>query len=130
MSARSRELTRLRLDPFVSHLRGAAAAPSYTTELSPRTFWNFAREFSSFGWQGRRREVFFSILGKQGLSHRVDRSKASLRAFLLQYLEQYNQTSAPFKWTKGPEKLQRIIEATKAAHHNGQLPKRRRKRAR
>jgi len=75
-------------------------------------------------------EVFFSILGKQGLSHRVDRSKASLRAFLLKYLEQYNQASAPFTWTKGPEKLQHIIEATKAAHHNGQLPKRRRKRAR
>jgi len=74
-------------------------------------------------------EVFFSILGKQGLSHRVDRSKTSLRTFLLQYLEHYNQASAPFTWTKGPEKLQRIIEATKAAHHNGQLPKRRRKRA-
>ena len=70
-------------------------------------------------------EVFFSILGKQGLSHRVDRSKRSLRAFLLQYLEQYNPTSVPFTWTKGPEKLQRIIEATNAAHHNGQLPKRR-----
>src|SRR5437899_4889980 len=75
-------------------------------------------------------EVFFSILGKQGLSHRVDRSKTSLRSFLLQYLEHYNQASAPFTWTKGPEKLQRIIEATKAAHHNGQLPKRGRKRAR
>ena len=69
-------------------------------------------------------ECFFSILGKQGLSHRVDRSKVSLRTFLLQYLEKYNETSAPFTWTKGPEKLQRIIEATKAAHHNGQLPKR------
>ena len=75
-------------------------------------------------------EVFFSILGKQGLSQHVDHSKASLRTFLLQYLEQYNQTSAPFTCTKGPEKLQRIIEATKAAHHNGQLPKRRQKRAR
>ena len=76
-------------------------------------------------------EVFFSILGKQGLSHRVDRSKGSLRAFLLQYLDQYNQTRGPFTWTKGPEKLQRIIEATRAAHHNGQLPKRRpRKRTR
>jgi hypothetical protein len=75
-------------------------------------------------------EVFFSILGKQGLSHRVDRSKASLRTFLLQYLDQYNHTSAPFTWTKGPENLQRIIEATKAAHHNGQLPTRRRKRLR
>jgi len=75
-------------------------------------------------------EVFFSILGKQGLSHRVDRSKASLRAFLLEYLDKYNETSAPFTWTKGPEKLQRIIEATKAAHDNGQIPKRRRQRAR
>jgi transposase len=73
-------------------------------------------------------EVFFSILGKQGLSQRVDRSKASLRTFLLQYLEQYNQTSAPFTWTKGPEKLQRIIDATKAAHENGQIPTRRRRR--
>ena len=76
-------------------------------------------------------ECFFSILGKQGLSHRVDRSKSSLRTFLLQYLENYNETSAPFTWTKGPEKLQRIIEATKAAHHNGHLPKRKpRKRTR
>lgn len=72
-------------------------------------------------------EVFFSILGKQGLTQRVDRSKHSLRGFLLQYLETYNQTSAPFTWTKGPEKLQRIIDATKAAHDNGQIPKRRRR---
>ena len=70
-------------------------------------------------------ECFFSILGKQGLSQRVDRSTVSLRAFLLRYLEKYNETSAPFTWTKGPEKLQRIIEATKAAHANGQIPKRR-----
>lgn len=70
-------------------------------------------------------ECFFSILGKQGLTHRVDRSKASLRTFLLQYLETYNETSVPFTWTKGPEKLQSIIEATKAAHHNGDIPKRR-----
>jgi transposase len=75
-------------------------------------------------------EVFFSILGKQGLAQRVDRSKASLRGFLLQYLETYNQTSAPFTWTMGPEKLQRIIDATKAAHENGQIPKRRRRRRR
>ena len=73
-------------------------------------------------------ECFFSILGKQGLSQRVDRSKHSLRAFLLQYLATYNETSVPFTWTKGPEKLQSIIEATKAAHENGQIPKRRRRR--
>jgi transposase len=72
-------------------------------------------------------ECFFGILGKQGLSQRVDRSKRSLRAFLLQYLATYNETSAPFTWTKGPEKLQRIIEATKAAHENGQIPHQRRR---
>jgi transposase len=75
-------------------------------------------------------EVFFSILGKQGLTQRVDRSTRSLRAFLLRYLEQYNETSAPFTWTKGPEKLQRIIETTAAAHTNGQIPKRPRRRRR
>jgi len=73
-------------------------------------------------------ECFFSILSKQGLSHRVDRSKRSLRTFLLQYLDTYNKTSGPFTWSKGPEKLQSIIEATKAAHENGQIPKRRRRR--
>jgi transposase len=59
-------------------------------------------------------ERFFSILWKQGLSQRVDRSKKSLREFLLEYLAAYNVTSDPFTWTKGPEQLQGIIEATKA----------------
>ncbi len=36
-------------------------------------------------------ECFFSILGKQGLAHRVDRSTHSLRAFLVQYLANYNE---------------------------------------
>ena len=40
-----------------------------------------------------------------------------------------NQTSAPFTWTTGPDKLQPIIDATKAAHP-GLLPKRRRNRPR
>jgi len=71
-------------------------------------------------------ECFFSILGKQGLSQRVDRSKQSLRAFLHQYLDTYNETSAPFTWTKGPEKLQRIIDATQA-YQEGHPPKRRRR---
>jgi hypothetical protein len=71
-------------------------------------------------------ECFFSILGKQALSQRVDPSKRSLRAFLLEYLDHYNDSSAPFTWTKGPEKLQRIIEATKA-YQDGHPPKRRRR---
>ncbi|MCL4195341.1 MAG: IS630 family transposase, partial [Thermoguttaceae bacterium] len=75
-------------------------------------------------------EVFFSILGKQGLAHRVDRSKRSLKAFLLAYLDQYNASCAPFTWTKGPDKLQHIIDSTAAAHQNGQIPTRPRRRRR
>lgn len=77
-------------------------------------------------------ECFFSILGKQGLSHRVDRSKKTLREFLLEYLATYNETSGPFTWTKGPEQLQSIIEATKAyqvAHPRKRRRRRPRKRA-
>jgi transposase len=39
--------------------------------------------------------------------------------FLLRYLKKYSENPKPFTWTKGPNKLQRIIEATKqyqAAH--------------
>jgi transposase len=64
-------------------------------------------------------ECFFSILGKQGLSQSVHTSKRQLNEFLLSYIAHNNQNPKPFVWTKGPEKLQCIIEATKeyqAAH--------------
>jgi len=64
-------------------------------------------------------ECFFSILGKQGLSQSVHNSKRELKEFLLNYIERNNDNPRPFVWTKGPEKLQRIFEATKeyqAAH--------------
>jgi transposase len=71
-------------------------------------------------------ECFFSILSKQGLSQSVHRSKRELKDFLSEYISHYNKDCAPFTWKKGPEKLQRIIEATKeyqAAHP----PKRKRR---
>jgi transposase len=58
-------------------------------------------------------ECFFSILGKQGLAHSVQRSKQELKDLLLRFLASYNATCSPFTWTKGPEHLQRIIETTK-----------------
>jgi transposase len=58
-------------------------------------------------------ECFFSILSKQGLAHSVQRSKRDLKRLLLRFLAKYNENSTPFTWTKGPEQLQRIIEATK-----------------
>jgi transposase len=64
-------------------------------------------------------EVFFSILGKQGLSQSVHTSKRELKEFLSDFIARNNENPRPFVWTKGPEQLQRIIEATKeyqAAH--------------
>lgn len=71
-------------------------------------------------------ECFFSILSRQGLAQSVHRSKRELKQYLHRYLKKYSENPRPFTWTKGPEQLQRIIQATKeyqAAH-----PKQRRQR--
>ena len=69
------------------------------------------------------------ILGKQALSQSVHTSKRELKQFLLDYIARNNENPRPFVWTKGPEKLQRIIEATKEyqATHPRKPRKRRRK---
>jgi transposase len=64
-------------------------------------------------------ECFFSILTRQALTQSVQRSKKDLKDFLIRYLKKYGEHPTPFTWTKGPEQLQHIIEATKeyqAAH--------------
>jgi len=58
-------------------------------------------------------ECFFSILTKQGLQQAVHKSAKELERFLKHYVRCYNDRCGPFTWTKGPEKLQRIIELTK-----------------
>jgi transposase len=75
-------------------------------------------------------ECFFSILSKTGLSQSVHRSKQQLKDFLVRFIANYNQSCEPFTWTKGPEKLQRIIEATQAyqAEHPPKRKRGRRKR--
>jgi len=74
-------------------------------------------------------KCFFSILGKRGLSQSVHKSKRELKQFLLDYIAHNNQAPKPFVWTKGPEKLPRIIEATKEyrAAHPRKPPKKRRR---
>jgi transposase len=74
-------------------------------------------------------ECFFSIMGKQALSQSVHTSKRQLKEFLLDYISRNNENPRPFVWTKGPEKLQRIIEATKQyqAAHPRKLRKRRKR---
>lgn len=58
-------------------------------------------------------ECFFSILTRQGLQQAVHKSGRELERFLKAYFTEYNQHCQPFVWTKGPEKLQRIIELTR-----------------
>jgi hypothetical protein len=72
--------------------------------------------------------MFFSILGKQGLSQSVHTSKRQLKESLLDYIARNNENPSPFVWNKGPERLQHIIEASKEyqAAHARKLRKRRR----
>ena len=58
-------------------------------------------------------EGFFSIVSKQGLQQAVHRSGRELERFLDAFVSEYNEHAGPFVWTKGPDKLQRIIELTK-----------------
>jgi len=58
-------------------------------------------------------ECFFSILTRNGLRHSVHRSVKDLEKFLYTFIEKYNKQCGPFTWTKGPEKLKKIIQLTK-----------------
>ena len=57
-------------------------------------------------------ECFFSILTRQGLQQAVHQSGEELENFLKNFIQEYNKRCGPFEWTKGPEKLRRIIELT------------------
>lgn len=57
-------------------------------------------------------ECFFSIVSKQALEGAVHKSANELTRALRDYLKEYNKHASPFIWTKGPGKLQRIIELT------------------
>src|SRR5271166_2796281 len=57
-------------------------------------------------------ECFFSILTRQGLQQAVHQSGRELEYFLKSFIQEYNKRCGPFEWTKGPEKLRRIIELT------------------
>lgn len=59
-------------------------------------------------------ECFFSILTRRGLQQAVHRSVGELRKFLKDFVAAYNKSCGPFVWTKGPKKLERIIELTKS----------------
>lgn len=64
-------------------------------------------------------ECFFSILTRTGLQQQVHKSGRDLERFLKAFIKTYNQNCGPFKWTKGPEKLSKIIKLTKIAQETG-----------
>ena len=55
-------------------------------------------------------ECFFSILTRKGLQQPVHKSNREL----VRFVKEYHKTCGPFVWTKGPEKLKKIIELTKS----------------
>lgn len=57
-------------------------------------------------------ECFFSILTRKGLQQSVHKSNRELVRFLKDFVKNYNKTCGPFVWTKGPEKLKKIIQLT------------------
>lgn len=85
-------------------------------ERHPRVTFNYTPTHAS--WVNLV-ECFFSILTRQGLQQQVHKSGRALERFLKQFIKTYNQTCGPFVWTKGPEKLARIIQLTKSAQQTG-----------
>jgi len=73
--------------------------------------------------------MLFQILGKQGFVAKRAHFETPTQGILAELHRQNNKHPKQFVWTKGPEKLQRIIEATKEyqAAHPRKLRKRRRK---
>jgi transposase len=70
-------------------------------------------------------ECFFSILTRRGLPQSVHRSKQELKEYLERFIQHYNQSCSPFVWRKGPEHLQKIIEATQEYQAANPRPPRR-----
>ncbi|MGB3118463.1 MAG: IS630 family transposase [Verrucomicrobiales bacterium] len=64
-------------------------------------------------------ECFFSILTRKGLRQQTHKSGQALERFLTDFIAVYNRTCGPFTWTKGPEKLSRIIQLTQLAQKAG-----------
>ena len=65
-------------------------------EAHPR--WRFQFTPNHASWLNQV-EIFFSILYKRLLKHGAFTSEADLAQQMLAFIETYNQTAKPFKWT-------------------------------
>ena len=60
--------------------------------------WRFQFTPTHASWLNQI-EIFFSILWRRLLKHGIFTSEADLAEQMLAYIETYNQTAKPFKWT-------------------------------
>ena len=60
-------------------------------------------------------ECFFSILTRTGLQQQVHKSGKALERFLKVFIETDNRTCGLFTWTKGQDKLSKIIKLNKSS---------------
>jgi transposase len=65
-------------------------------EAHPR--WSFQFTPTHASWLNQI-EIFFSILHRRLLKHGAFTSEADLAEQMLAFIETYNQTAKPFKWT-------------------------------
>jgi transposase len=75
--------------------RGTAEVEQWLTE-HPRWSFQFTPKHAS--WLNQI-EIFFSILWRRLLKHGIFTSEEDLAQQMLAYIETYNQTAKPFKWT-------------------------------
>jgi transposase len=75
--------------------RGTAEVEQWLTE-HPRWSFQFTPKHAS--WLNQI-EIFFSILWRRLLKHGIFTSEKDLAQQMLAYIETYNQTAKPFKWT-------------------------------
>ncbi len=75
--------------------RGTAEVEQWLTD-HPRWSLQFTPKHAS--WLNQI-EIFFSILWRRLLKHGIFTSEEDLAQQMLAYIETYNQTAKPFKWT-------------------------------
>jgi hypothetical protein len=82
--------------------RGTAEVEQWLTE-HPRWSFQFTPKHAS--WLNQI-EIFFSILWRRLLKHGIFTSEEDLAQQMLAYIETYNQTAKPFKWTYAGKTLE------------------------
>ncbi len=87
------------VDNYATHKR-----PHVRRWLERHPRWTFHFTPTSASWLNAV-EGFFATLTKRSLKRGVFRSVADLQAAINRFLEEHNQQSKPFSWTKDPGQI-------------------------